>query len=546
MTLVPRRDSAYPAAMSTVPAPLFETERRSVVIVTALDLETRAVLRHLEEWSDDVVEQGTVFYTGKFQEWDVAVVETGPGNIGVAAIAARAFGLFKPEIALFVGVGGGVKDVALGDVVVATKVYGYEGGKDTPTGFAPRPDLQHSAHALEQRARAVAKTPRWRDRLNPDLPGPDGQKLLVGPIAAGEVVVASKKSDTAKFLKKQYGDTLAVEMEGRGFLEAVHIHSLLGTVVRGISDLLSKKTVADQAGWQERAADAASAVAFEILTRLNRESPAPARTGGAPVSDTAKADAKPAETPRKPAARPHRPLDPTVNEGAFYRPGEVLARVGVPNVDEVEFVFETPPHAYLRIIPGAELAAPIAVAHLIGVAGHAPLLKSKQYGAFTSVNRMGAMAYDPGGAYRGGRAPLRWATQLFQNGELWLASNTMIVRDRGGRPEWVPIPFIPAVNLEAIFFEKAHAAVAFAVQHLSLKFPCKVEMGLVGTTDVALAVDQDRMPPIRKEEIILRQDLAGETGVEGVLLAFFEQVHDATGFARPAALFGFPPDKPSA
>ena len=99
-------------------------------------------------------------------------------------------------------------------------------------------------------------------------------------------------------------------------------------------------------------------------------------------------------------------------------------------------------------------ASPIAFAHLNGVAGFAPLLKSKQYGALTSVNRMGAMAYDPGGAYRGGRAPLRWATQLFQNGEIWLASNTMIVRERGSRPEWVPIPFIPAVNLEAIFFEK--------------------------------------------------------------------------------------------
>ena len=55
--LVSRCDSAYPAAMATVPAPLSETERRSVVIVTALDLETRAVLRHLGEWSDDVVEQ---------------------------------------------------------------------------------------------------------------------------------------------------------------------------------------------------------------------------------------------------------------------------------------------------------------------------------------------------------------------------------------------------------------------------------------------------------------------------------------------------------
>jgi nucleoside phosphorylase len=142
--------------MAAVPEPLSAAERRSVV--TALDLETRAVLRHLGDYNDDLVEQGTVFYTGKFQEWDVAVVETGPGNIGVAAIAARAFGLFRPEIALFVGVGGGVKDVALGDVVVATKVYGYEGGKDTATGFAPRPDLQHSATVLSS-AHA-----RWRRR----------------------------------------------------------------------------------------------------------------------------------------------------------------------------------------------------------------------------------------------------------------------------------------------------------------------------------------------------------------------------------------------
>jgi hypothetical protein len=430
--------------------------------------------------------------------------------------------------------------------VVATKVYGYEGGRDTATGFAPRPDLQHSAHGLEQRARAVAKTPKWRDRLNSDLPGPEGQKLLVGPIAAGEKVVASKKSDTAKFLKKQYGDALAVEMEGRGFLEAVHIHSLLGTVVRGISDLLSKKTISDQAGWQERAADAASAVAFEILAKLNRQSAPPSRTGGAPVPDIAKPKEKPAETPNEPAARAHRPLESTVNEGAFYRLGEVLARVGVRDVDEVEFAFEAPPDGYVRIIPGTELAEPIAIAHLNGVAGHAPLLKSKQYGAFTSVNRMGAIAYDPGGAYRGGRAPLRWATQLFQNGELWLVSNTMVVRERNGRPEWVPIPFIPAVNLEAIFFEKVHAAVAFATQHLNLRFPCKVEMGLIGTVDVALALDQERMPAIRLEKVILRQDLVGEGCVEGALLAFFEQVHDATGFVRPPRLFGFPPDKPHA
>jgi hypothetical protein len=57
-------------------------------------------------------------------------------------------------------------------------------------------------------------------------------------------------------------------MEGRGFLEAVHINSILGTVIRGVSDLLSGKSDADEAGWQRKAADAASAVAFEMLATL--------------------------------------------------------------------------------------------------------------------------------------------------------------------------------------------------------------------------------------------------------------------------------------
>jgi hypothetical protein len=53
------------------------------------------------------------------------------------------------------------------------------------------------------------------------------------------------------------------------------------------------------------------------------------------------------------------------------------------------------------------------------------------------------------------------------------------------------------------------------------------------TTDVALAIGQDRMLPIGKEKIVLWQALADEAGVEDALLAFFEQVHDAPGLRGP-------------
>ncbi len=505
-----------------------------MVIVTALDVETRAVLRQLGPWSEETVD-GTVLYRGTLADWNVAVVEVGPGNIAAAALASRAIGHCKADVALFVGVAGGVKDVALGDVVVASKVYGYESGKDAGSGFQPRPDLQHSAHGLEQRARAISKRTAWCARLDRSVIKSDPQ-IFVGPVAAGEKVVASMRSATAKFLRTHYGDTLAVEMEGRGFLEAVHIHSVLGTVIRGISDRLSGKTVADKAGWQRKAADAASAVAFEMLATLPLN----------PVSGGTPALATPPAKPNPPSAAPaFLEMSSTLNEGSFFTKGEILARVGVKEVDEVLFSFQTPPDAYLRIIPKVAHAEPIATAQLKSAAQFAPLLKAPQYGCLTSVNRFGVIAYDPARSYPGGPAPLLWATQLFPNGELWLASTKMIVRERGDRPSWVPIPYIPALSLEQIYFDKVRSALAFTVQHLRLTFPCVIEMGLIGTEDVSLAVNMDNIQPIRLGKVVCREALANSTdaAVNAVLLTFFKLIYDATGYARAPSLFGFPPNR---
>ncbi|WP_314951898.1 hypothetical protein ACFKHW_04005 [Bradyrhizobium lupini] len=193
----------------------------TAVIVTALEVETRAVLRQLGKHAVETV-NGTGFFKGQFDGWDIAVIEAGPGNAGAAAIAVRALEHYKPHVALFVGVAGGVKDVAIGDVVVATRVYGYESGKDTAKGFQTRPDVQNTAHALEQRARVIRQGNDWKSRLDPAVKQ-GGPAFFVAPIAAGEKVVASKKAATATLIKDHNGDAAAVEMEGSGFLKGVHI-----------------------------------------------------------------------------------------------------------------------------------------------------------------------------------------------------------------------------------------------------------------------------------------------------------------------------------
>ena len=240
------------------------------VVITAIREEFLAVRRHLREPVEECHPSGTVYEVGRFaglMNWKVAVVETGSGNTVAAIEAERAISYFRPSVLLFVGIAGGVKDVQLGDVVAATKVYGYEAGKATDI-FLPRPDVGQSSFPLIQRARAEARKADWTNHLQekPKVP----PAAHVGAMAAGEKVVASTKSQVYRFLKKTYSDALAVEMEGRGILAAAHAnHPVNALIVRGVSDLIDKKDVADSEGYQRLAAEHASAFAFQVLAQLD-------------------------------------------------------------------------------------------------------------------------------------------------------------------------------------------------------------------------------------------------------------------------------------
>ena len=510
------------------------------------------MLRHLTGRSERTID-GTVFYLGEFERWAIAVAECGAGNTSAAAIAERAIANFRPSVALFVGVAGGVKDVTVGDVVIADKMYGYESGRDDETGFKPRPEVKNSAHDIEQRGRAVPKSEDWRKRLNSDLKH-GLSKVVVGPIAGGERVVASTRSATAEFLRKYYSDAIAVEMEGRGFLEAVNINALvLGGVIRGISDLLSGKAETDESGSQPLAADAASAVAFEILHALTptggtrsrmptKKGPSEKARGTRRSKRTAPIEAPAATLP----ASAFLETASTFNKAAYFARGDVLATIGVPNVDEVLFSYSDPPHAYVRVIPMTALERPLPLANLREAASQAPLLK-KRPGCLVAMNTYGVIAYDPARAFRGGPAPLNWATQLFQNGELWAMSNTMIVRERGGRPGWLPLPLLPAFVFEELFYQTLHAGVAFGSEHLGLSFPCQVELGLLETRGMNIGITtEDIRGPAQANEAICRVILpdAEQATINSALLAFFNQVHDLSGYQRPQGLYGFPPGPP--
>jgi len=257
---------------------------KRAVLLCALLVELEALEAQLREQGpvgEQTIGGGDIFKTGRLAgehiNWDLFVGCSERSNPAAAASAANAIATLKPQVALFVGVAGGIAgQIQLGEVVAATTVFDYDQGKDTTAGYQPREVQLHSTFALRQRAIHIANAPNmWIKRITPpEKNQPAAIRALVEPIAAGGKVVTSSQSETAQLIAQTAPRAVAVETEGAGFLTAIdHAAGVGGIVIRSISDMRDDKAVSDREHWQARAAGRAAAFAFELLHRLQQPGP---------------------------------------------------------------------------------------------------------------------------------------------------------------------------------------------------------------------------------------------------------------------------------
>ncbi len=251
----------------------------TIVILTALDSEYTAVLAYLKNPQGQQY-KGSNYQLGDYvtphqQRWQVVVrKQADQGNPAAAQETERAINGFQPQYVFFVGVAGGIKDVALGDVVAAKTVKGYEKGKVHSNETIVRGDVHHASPALQELANKVVNQARWQDKL--PATNKTRSKAIVEIIASGEKVVTDPEFAG---LTKACSDAVATEMEGIGFLQTIHQNQYVqGIVIRGISDLLVKTPEHDET-WQPIAARNAAAFAFAMLDEL-----APVTTTSVPVT----------------------------------------------------------------------------------------------------------------------------------------------------------------------------------------------------------------------------------------------------------------------
>ena len=185
--------------------------------------------------------------------------------------------MFQPWALLCAGVAGGLtEDTALGDVVVATKVYALHSGRERDDAFMARPEAWHASHELEQLARHVARAGTWTRLIhNPEPPEPSAYRsptVHFKPIASGEIVLTASGTSLTALLRSTYDDAAAIEMEGAGIAHAAHLNRSLPMLsVRGISDHAdARKQANDAAGWQYIAAENAAAFTISIAKSILR------------------------------------------------------------------------------------------------------------------------------------------------------------------------------------------------------------------------------------------------------------------------------------
>jgi nucleoside phosphorylase len=154
-------------------------------------------------------------------------------------------------------------------------------GRSYAADFRPRPAVENTSYRMEQLARAVARSDQWLKRIRKRHPDQsEDPQAHVGPIAAGEQVVAHERSEIYRIIRQTYGDALVVEMEGYGTLAAARLPQIDAIVIRSVSDNVIDKTKCDGEGWQPIAAHMASVFAFELLANYRVKSSIPTQVPG--------------------------------------------------------------------------------------------------------------------------------------------------------------------------------------------------------------------------------------------------------------------------
>lgn len=224
-----------------------ENELPLIVILTALNVEFQAVRSHLKNVKT-FQKNGVYYDEGIFVHDGLNIAriitrECGNKTSATAQETEKAINNFDPECMFYVGIAGSRKpnDFTIGDVIIAEKIYSYEGGKATKGALKSRPDAETLSTSILEIAKQERRGIEWRKLIVGDFS--EEPKADIGIIATGNQLIEDVGSEVGKTIENHYNDTSAVEMEGFSFAMTAKRQpgkNIEIAVIRGISDILKQ------------------------------------------------------------------------------------------------------------------------------------------------------------------------------------------------------------------------------------------------------------------------------------------------------------------
>ncbi len=273
---------------SSVESDIAANVTAEVVILTVLPEEYQSVCSKI----DDLRQASPRSDHANLYAWKVGTVGGGKsaysvavgmmnraGTIESALATTDAIEYWTPRYIFFVGIAGGLRNMSMGDVIIADVIHGYEYGKIDKT-FTPRSNWTYTTDIGLLNGAVAHSTSNWKTLIQVLPPANSTMKVMPGEIASGDKVVDDPNEQFFGAVINAWPKIKAVEMEGAGAGNAIEHGRSLGKsvsfmMIRGISDLPRPSELEpredkahgteERDAWKAYAADTAAAFTINFI-----------------------------------------------------------------------------------------------------------------------------------------------------------------------------------------------------------------------------------------------------------------------------------------
>lgn len=166
---------------------------------------------------------------------DIVIGISRQGNVEASVSVNNIIQQFRPDLFFFAGTCGGIKDVKIGDTIIATNVFDLLRGKDSDKWHA-----KPSCSGMGEKNKGICISVMMavnRGDLLPYYYSKTKNKIHMGDIGSSSAIIASKDSMVREIISTQYANIIAVEMEGYGFYQTLKVNGYHdGIMIRAVTD----------------------------------------------------------------------------------------------------------------------------------------------------------------------------------------------------------------------------------------------------------------------------------------------------------------------